>query len=385
MEYFPEIIKDDNSVMSENEFNNLTPIKQFNIMSPTQVIEFLGKKEFMMKNWEKIFFINLEQDIEDVKTIIDDIYKEDGNGDIVTDDVIKKNEINVKDIKKCNFNIGLILSDDFMKNKATVTKLENVFSHIFSKYKTNNETDVTADEAYEADLIAYRKMEKENPVRIYVKNKTNFIRNNPDPKKNGKYFSNIVIKEFVDITPIDTINMKLSEDIDYIKDGNTLNIKAFLKLLRKPAPYIEMVYGDNYKILYTDIKKSKKQVYVFLAKNNYLELDYELNRGHSNNGYFSCHKNIPSYCKYTVTYGDDGNKTYTEYKLASEKNTTEKFASGVDRFAGKLKNMFGKEEEPAAGGKTRKHRKRKMRSSKRKASKKGRKSRKKKSSSRKKK
>jgi len=344
----------------------------------------------IIKNWKKIIFINLDQGRNNVLSIIADIFENTG---IVTDDIIKEHKIlsesncdiitedkkkNDLDLKKCNFCIGFLLPSDFIGSDFEFI-IGEVVSYMVKRYM--EKTNVTSYQD------GYKEMCEEIQVCILVNNKKTFLKDN-----NGNHNYKILVtpkwlKEEVknekDI--VDNAYAYVGDQIKLINLTEENEINNYEKIksktkddLKNYYTHVKLIHGKNFNSLLQNMsqnKTKKKEVYVFLAQDKEHQIYYKWNQKEGDSFWYD--NDIPYY-KYKITYDTEGKKTYTEYKLASEK----KFTDGAKRM---LKNMFGKEEAAPAGGKTRKHRKRKIRSSKRKASKKGRKSRKKKSSSRKKK
>ena len=334
-----------------------------------------------IKYWKKIIVINVDQGWDSVFRIIDDIFENRG---IVTDKIIQEHNIlsesNCRimknkedlDLKKCNFCIGFLLPSNFRSDKDRELDLVKVVDHMVYNYYKNDTN--TYKQAYEEMCkkiqVSLLVNKIEDNVRLYKLNPFG----NRIEKDNGEVILDKNDKidyahVYID-NNITLINLTKENEINYYK------IKSKQVNLTNDYTHVKLIHGNDFNILLQDmsLNKTEKKVYVFLAQNTEHKIYCKSNWG----GIENCYYNDIPYYKYKITYDNDGNKTYEEFKVASEKDFGEKFSNLKDRYTAPNNTI-------TRGGKTRKHRKRKMRSSKRKANKKGRKSRKKNSSSRKKK
>ena len=336
----------------------------------------MAKRSFI-KNWQKIYFISLEQKPEIHKNIINQIIND------------YRDEI--------DFHVA------YVPHERGHTYEETLFEiHTYLKEKLKK---LEKSEKLEMSIVYNKHTDYHNNTTMAIwKNRDDALKKKGNIVRIQQYSRRWGVNEI----QLENRKVRLGDEKGKYKYKNQERIYNAESLNMFPKDtwllrgFLSSVAGE-------DKNKNEKNgnggvYYKFVYKYN-----EEAPTIQRNNIKFE-HADVP-YNKFRIELSVDGkSKSETPYEIPKfitgrNKEKVERFfnntvirpAVNTGKAVGKaVRNIFETneaeaeeaeeaEKAPAAGGKTRKHRKRKMRSSKRKATKKGRKSRKKKSSSRKKK
>lgn len=324
-----------------------------------------------LKNWKKIFFIDFEQYHNHLLQIIEHIHKDyetkkepfhiaivNNNNDIIEEEdqlACIKIFLRLKALFKEDF--------EFVGNATLDDKLRPVYSQKGYHEPKNIKCELSIiNHTYEVNYGAGTRT-RILPDRI--------LREITELDKELFKELNKELYQFTNYSYIEKNNIRLlkSDDINYkYKGKNNIDEQFGFRISHLFENIIHNI-GNEHKVRKGSNFSERPKVYLKYVYNNE---DHELQD-------FPSDKSIIEYAKlpykgFRIELDENNNESVEEFEPSKLK--------GFGRFLGY--RVPGKKAAPA-GGKTRKHRKRKMRSSKRKASKKGRKSRKKKSSSKKKK
>lgn len=300
-------------------------------------------------NKEKIYFIDLHQNFDIHRNIINKIIEE------YTKDSI-------------DFHVAYVPHEHYYKYDydKSLTEIHTYLEEKLKKLKKSEKLEMSIVYNTHIDDNSRNIMSIKNNDKIITIQQYSRADNRIQLVNNGSYKYDNQIKTFKK-----AISFKMFP-------GDQTLLRTFLSSVANENNYKNSVNrngGVYYKFVYTtEIPTLQKN-----KGNNIIE-----------------HAVVP-YNKFRIELNKDDGKIKNEKPYEFPSFVSRNIIEKGQRFANNLVNPLvnaanyvtkateNSEEKPPAGGKTRKHRKRKMRSSKRKASKKGRKSRKKKSSSKKKK
>ena len=324
------------------------------------------EKQSFIKNWQKIYFIDFNQNFNIHKNIINQIVNDYNNDKIdfhVAYVPIENNYLYEPENIYSYPNITLPLLHDILKRKLAELKSEmsiemsivyNTLSRDYSQYTmtfTGKKKIVIESKGASTDI----------EIQQYSRAQKNLIQ-------------------------LENRNVRLKDKGKYIKDGDEREF-GFTSI--NMFPEVEDDFGGLRAFLSSVANENNYKNKENRNDGIYYKFEYKVDAPTIQINKFERieHADVP-YNKFRIELKDDGKIKSEEYEFPRSriaqkgqralKNVTRPFQN----LANDLKHVISGSPK---GGKTRKHRKKKMRSSKRKASKKGRKSRKKKSSSRKKK